>query len=283
MVHDGVRKGPFTINQMQRMWQAGTLTGKTLHFMDGYTEWLPLSYIQDDLEPPTPTPPLLPAKAGAVLAKPGKVLSRSGKKIDRKGLLIAIGAVTILISGFMILFSGSSGSRYVEKTEGLTASDLLAVDDISFRDVFNELRRVVMEQGGDASMESRNCVKIHWLHSIPPGGARKMAQIAQEKLGDDVDVFIIGPSGFEEYRANAITSPSQKKALAEAACATANRLKSGGWKAFPVSYQSVCIAMPVDTREIEARETALKAKLLADRGIKIIVTTPMGQELAREP
>ena len=48
---DGEQKGPYSISQLQSMWRSGALTRETLHFMDGYTEWMPLEIIVPDLEP----------------------------------------------------------------------------------------------------------------------------------------------------------------------------------------------------------------------------------------
>ena len=66
----GERKGPYTLGQMQAMWNAGTLTSETLFWQEGLSSWEPVSAIQSDLEaapqpapivasgqPPQPTPP----------------------------------------------------------------------------------------------------------------------------------------------------------------------------------------------------------------------------------
>ena len=47
------RKGPFTIGQLQAMWNSGQVTSETQHWMDGYSEWLPLDFIREDLEQKT--------------------------------------------------------------------------------------------------------------------------------------------------------------------------------------------------------------------------------------
>jgi len=51
---EGEQKGPYTISQLQAMWRAGAITSETQHFMDGYSEWMPLEIIVPDLEPPEP-------------------------------------------------------------------------------------------------------------------------------------------------------------------------------------------------------------------------------------
>ncbi len=39
------------MSQLQSMYQTGAITRETPHFMDGYTEWMPLEIIVPDLEP----------------------------------------------------------------------------------------------------------------------------------------------------------------------------------------------------------------------------------------
>jgi TM2 domain-containing membrane protein YozV len=63
---NGEQKGPYTIGQLQTMWRNGTITSETRHFMDGYSEWMPLEIIVPDLDPPLPVRAYPPA----VLVKP---------------------------------------------------------------------------------------------------------------------------------------------------------------------------------------------------------------------
>lgn len=48
---DGQQKGPYTFSQLQSMWRNGAITSETLHFMDGYSDWMPLDVIVPDLDP----------------------------------------------------------------------------------------------------------------------------------------------------------------------------------------------------------------------------------------
>jgi GYF domain 2 len=48
---DDMQKGPFTLSQLQSMWRSGAITSRTLYWQDGFSEWLPLSSILDELEP----------------------------------------------------------------------------------------------------------------------------------------------------------------------------------------------------------------------------------------
>ncbi len=53
---DGEQRGPYTFSQLQGMWRNGAVTSETMHFMDGYADWMPLEVIVQDLEPPLPPP-----------------------------------------------------------------------------------------------------------------------------------------------------------------------------------------------------------------------------------
>ncbi len=61
-------KGPFTIGQMRAMWNAGSITSKTLHRQTEAGSWQPLSLILHLLEPP----PVVEPKPIAVTIKPTK-------------------------------------------------------------------------------------------------------------------------------------------------------------------------------------------------------------------
>ena len=47
-------KGPFTLNQMQAMWNSGTITGDLLYCEEGADTWFSLSDLQPMLEPAPP-------------------------------------------------------------------------------------------------------------------------------------------------------------------------------------------------------------------------------------
>lgn len=42
-------KGPYTLGQLKAMWNSGLITSETLHSQEGYSEWLPLSSIVQEL------------------------------------------------------------------------------------------------------------------------------------------------------------------------------------------------------------------------------------------
>lgn len=73
VVLDGQRHGPFTLTQLRGMWTNGQVNMQTQHFMDGYTEWMPLGFIREDLEEPafasTAVMPRHPQQQVMVVAK----------------------------------------------------------------------------------------------------------------------------------------------------------------------------------------------------------------------
>jgi TM2 domain-containing membrane protein YozV len=68
LVLKGEDCGPFTIRQLQAMWLAGSITAETLHWMEGYTEWMPLDFIREDLEPPVVVARAVPVAAATMPA-----------------------------------------------------------------------------------------------------------------------------------------------------------------------------------------------------------------------
>lgn len=68
LVLNGKDSGPFTTRQLQAMWLAGSITSETLHWMEGYTEWLPLDFIREDLEPPVVVARAVPVAATTMVA-----------------------------------------------------------------------------------------------------------------------------------------------------------------------------------------------------------------------
>lgn len=70
LVLNGVDSGPFSIRQLQGMWLAGTITSETQHWMEGYSEWLPLEFIRQDLEPEVVAARALPVLPGMASTMP---------------------------------------------------------------------------------------------------------------------------------------------------------------------------------------------------------------------
>ena len=48
--------GPYTLNQVQSMWNEGKITALTLFWQEGNADWQPLSTVQSTIEPPTVRP-----------------------------------------------------------------------------------------------------------------------------------------------------------------------------------------------------------------------------------
>lgn len=92
----GEQTGPFTLSQLQSMWQSGSLTRETLHWMDGYTEWMPLEYILEDLEPRK----LPPSYHATQRANQPIVVAKS------RGIYIILGLLILGFFGFHNFYAG---------------------------------------------------------------------------------------------------------------------------------------------------------------------------------
>lgn len=51
IIQNDETKGPYTIGQLRTMWDSGVITGETMHYQEGYSDWLPMSTILHKLEP----------------------------------------------------------------------------------------------------------------------------------------------------------------------------------------------------------------------------------------
>jgi hypothetical protein len=63
---NGENYGPYTIGQLRSMWRAGQLTGDTLYCEVGYSEWLRLSVLAEELDAREQSPRPLPAVRGGI-------------------------------------------------------------------------------------------------------------------------------------------------------------------------------------------------------------------------
>jgi len=109
-----VQAGPFTLQQLQRMWNAGQLTALNLYWQEGNPEWLPLKEILAQLEPSpslqpqakveTITPPTLDTMAGATQAVTERVVWAGHPSLWHWAGLLLIGIIlTPLLIGIPIL------------------------------------------------------------------------------------------------------------------------------------------------------------------------------------
>jgi hypothetical protein len=89
IIQNGEANGPYTIGQLRAMWNSGAITGTTLYCREGWSEWIPLSGMIEELEPPASVPPpklsspLFPFKA-----------PKSKRNI---AIIVGLGAVILLI------------------------------------------------------------------------------------------------------------------------------------------------------------------------------------------
>lgn len=94
-------KGPYTIGQLRGMWNSGTITGETLYFETGGSEWLPLSTIADILEV-RPTPSVSRPATPAVIRG-----GRAGKPSKDSVLTRNFGLGNLLVGGAIVFVIGS--------------------------------------------------------------------------------------------------------------------------------------------------------------------------------
>lgn len=99
---EGQQKGPFTLSQLQGMWRNGAITSETLHFMDGYSEWMPLDIIVPDLDPPVAR-----AVAQAMPQQP-VVIAKS------RGIYILLGLFFLGVFGAHNFYAGRYGVASVQ-------------------------------------------------------------------------------------------------------------------------------------------------------------------------
>lgn len=72
------QSGPYTLHQIQAMWNQGQITGLTQSWQEGESEWKPLSEIQSEIES---APPPLADKAVAPAAEKTVPTDSSGEEV----------------------------------------------------------------------------------------------------------------------------------------------------------------------------------------------------------
>jgi hypothetical protein len=185
VVLDGQQQGPFTLTQLRGMWTNGQINMQTQHFMDGYTEWMPLGFIREDLEEPAvpasvqPAPPAFRAPAPA-----------DGKKKKPKsnvGVLIGVGALVIF--GALVLMAISSGG----------AGRRNRVPDYEVRMNTEKVKAEMAEKGIAVTSPRDRAVELilplQASMQATERQAKELALEAQSRLGDGVIVRVKSPAG----------------------------------------------------------------------------------------
>jgi hypothetical protein len=98
-------KGPYTLGQLQGMWNSGAITMETLHCQEGDQQWQPLRAIIHKLESPPPLPAT--TTAPPVLIPRHESLS---KKSSRHNKVIGALMMCISLPGCMVTVATASGS-----------------------------------------------------------------------------------------------------------------------------------------------------------------------------
>lgn len=76
------RRGPFTLQQLQGMWQSGAITMDTKYWIEGLDDWMPLSSILELIQPP-----LRAHQAQPYFAAPGQLV----RPAKNRGIYIILG------------------------------------------------------------------------------------------------------------------------------------------------------------------------------------------------
>lgn len=171
---DNERKGPFALSQLQSMWHAGTITNETLHHMDGYTDWCPLEYIREDLDPPPPV------RQSMQTASRGKIK----KKPNNPYPLIILFMLPLV--GLVVLLMG------INSVPPPTAAEMRAKQ--------NQCQAVVDAVSSSGATMTTNQAGIHVITlpsdqalSITPRAAMELAIMARDRTGGIVRV--VTPAG----------------------------------------------------------------------------------------
>lgn len=184
---NGDTKGPYTIQQLRSMWSAGAVTGQTLYCQEGMTEWIPLSFIQDELEPrpasriSPASPPLMHTPASARQSKTSGV-----------GRVLGFGCLGII--GLFVLFaivgalsdsdrktteSGHTEGVVYRVTTRIVAKNLKAPSTAKFPSFYDDGAVTFTSLGGNrytisSYVDSQNnfgaMLRTHWTATVSVSG-----------------------------------------------------------------------------------------------------------------
>jgi hypothetical protein len=176
VILNGEQQGPFTIGQLRRMWESGQVNLQTQHFMDGYTEWMPLEYIREDLE--SENRPASQAPAPTFTPKPKK---------KSNAFPITVGAL-VIAGAFFITVVQNMGS----KSGGSPPETPMTV-------TLRQMEKIGAEHGISVNQTGDRSVTL----TLPPREsmiatereAKELALTAQSRLGSGVIVRVKTPAG----------------------------------------------------------------------------------------
>ena len=127
------QRGPYTLGQLQSMWRAGSITGNTLFWQDGRSNWVPLSAILHILEPPPSPPPSVAKPAAKQTPRASPAAKPSQSSTAGCGFLFVLGVI-----GFVVYLSESGRSKShpdlsSSSTYSVSASE--PISDISWQSI----------------------------------------------------------------------------------------------------------------------------------------------------
>jgi len=121
------QKGPYTLSQIQSMWRSGNITGNTLYWQDGFSEWIPLSTILHIIEPP----PIAPAPSIPRAAVKQPITNTPSDSLGIVIMLLPIASAALMwfwISGMNLLQNPSSTLNGIAIVTILATAALIAVE-----------------------------------------------------------------------------------------------------------------------------------------------------------
>lgn len=174
---DAEQKGPLSIGQLRSLWNSGSVTAETQHFMDGYTDWLPLEFIREDLEEPRGSRSSAEVQP-YVLPLPSRHRTPPPKARFPKRLLIVPGL--LLLGLFVYLSPQPADTRFPAAELSSLQADLLP-------------QGLLVSRTGDNSV--RVTLPTDQSLFVSERMATEMALRVRERLGGNVTVRVKTPGG----------------------------------------------------------------------------------------
>src|ERR1700694_26267 len=198
---DGEAKGPYTIGQLQSMWQAGLVTAKTPYCEPGYDEWLDLEILSAELEPPKRAQPL-PMKNASIQSKISKAQGR-GKGILLIGVSVVFGFVLL---GWLV----NGNSRKLGEAEPMAISGIETLPPITVR-LNNELLNALRMTDELDTLYKRGCSSREF--ASVGGPAESAALKLQSRLPKDDPRHDLLVNTFEGYQSVALAMARKEQGL----------------------------------------------------------------------
>jgi hypothetical protein len=121
----GEQKGPYSLSQIQSMWESGTITSDSLYWNTEAKEWNPIKELLESQNPPLPVvneppapvlkvspPPVINAPLPPVLNQP--IPPKSKSRIPLLSIVVLIGLVAVILVSMSSEIGSGKGVKIVE-------------------------------------------------------------------------------------------------------------------------------------------------------------------------